>query len=773
MTAPQPSGDGRPTPGTPVAMRWLLSGVVQGVGFRPFVYRLAAEHGLRGWVRNCTGRVEIVAAGSEAHLQLFEQQLISRAPSIARPAISAREVFPGVTATDFRILASDSDSDADIHVPPDYFVCDDCLAELHDAGDRRYRYPFINCTQCGPRYTLIEGLPYDRARTSMAGFPLCPDCQREYTDILQRRFHAEPIACPVCGPQLQFRGANAQLDDTGAALSATVGALRQGEIVAVKGVGGYHLLCDAGNPAAVQRLRRCKHRPHKPLALMFPVSDNLRALRALVELDADEEALLRSPQRPILLARRRAEARVPDAIASGLEELGVMLPYSPLHHLLLDEFGAALVATSANISGEPVLTDAAAVEQRLATVADACLHHNRPIVRPADDPVYRSIGGTPRPLRLGRGNAPLELRLPRALQRPVLALGGHTKDTICLAWDDRAVVSPHIGDMGSERSLRVFEQLCADLQSLYAVEAQVLVCDAHRGYATSGWAHRQAMQVVEVQHHAAHASALLGESDANHDRCNLVFTWDGVGLGADGTLWGGEALYGAPGGWQRLASWRPFRLPGGEKAGREPWRSALAIAWEMGDERLAVQLFDAAVDGRAQHGDYSLLHQAWQKRLNAPVTTAVGRLFDAAAAVSGVCLQASFEGQGPMWLEALAGASAEPLQLPLGERPDGVLETDWGPLFQWLGSGGVPQEQCAAVFHHSLAEALLQQALAIASRRPVDSVGLCGGVFQNRRLTEACVQRLQAHGFTPLLGQRLPVNDAGLSFGQVVEFAGR
>lgn len=770
MTAPEASAD--KAVATRPALRWLLSGVVQGVGFRPFVYRLAARHGVQGWVRNCTGRVEVVAAGTVQQLQQFEAQLISEAPRIASPCIASRERLAGIDAADFRILDSDSDAPADIHVPPDFFVCDDCLSELHDPDDRRYRYPFINCTQCGPRYTLIAALPYDRARTSMAEFPLCAACHSEYTDKLDRRFHAEPVACPVCGPQLQYRSENLQLDGTEAALAACVGALREGRIVAVKGVGGYHLLCDAGNAVAIQRLRRAKHRPHKPLALMFPAADNLQALRAVVELDVAEEALLRSPQRPVLLARRKAQACLCEAIAPGLEEVGVMLPYSPLHHLLLEDFGAALVATSANISGEPVLTEAQAVEQRLANVADACLHHNRPIVRPADDPVYRTVCGTPRPLRIGRGNAPLELHLPRALSRPVLAVGGHTKNTVCLAWDDRAVVSPHIGDMGSARSLSVFEQVCADLQALYAVEAQVLVCDSHRGYTTSAWAHRQSLEVVEVQHHAAHASALFGESTEAPADGNLVFTWDGVGLGDDGSLWGGEALYGAPGHWQHLASWRPYRLPGGEKAGREPWRSALAIAWETGNGRLAEALFAAVHGAQAADSDYQLLHQAWRKRLNAPLSTAVGRLFDAAAAVSGVCLQASFEGQGPMWLEALAGAAAEPVHLPLRERPDGVLESDWEPLFAWLArAGSYPLERRAAVFHDSLAEALVQQALAIAVDRPVAAVGLCGGVFQNRRLAEACVQRLRAHGYSVLLGQRLPVNDAGLSFGQAVEFA--
>jgi len=774
MTTPAAAGVGTPAERVHErAVRWLISGVVQGVGFRPFVYRLATAHGLIGWVRNCTGRVEVVAAGSESGLRRFEEQLLSRAPVIARPAIESREQWPGPLLDAFEILASDSGGDADIHLPPDYFVCDDCLAELNSATDRRYRYPFVNCTQCGPRYTLIEALPYDRPNTSMAGFKLCAACEREYRDIRNRRFHAEPIACPDCGPQLVFHSGTSHITETDKALAAAVSALRQGDIVAVKGVGGYHLLCDAASDAAVQRLRLTKPRPHKPLALMFPQGGNaLAALHSAVQLTGAERALLHSPQRPIVLARRKAGCGVAAAIAPGLDEIGVMLPYSPLHHLLLNDFGAALVATSANVSGEPVLTDAEAVERRLADVAQGFLHHNRPIVRPADDPVYRSIAGEPRPLRLGRGTAPLELRLPTALERPVLAVGGHTKNTVCLAWEDRAVVSPHIGDMGSVRSLEVFAQVCADLQQLYGVKAQVLVCDAHPGYVTRRWAHRQDLEVTEIQHHAAHASALVGETDASRRRNNLVFTWDGVGLGSDRTLWGGEALYGTSGAWQRVATWRPFRLPGGEKAGREPWRSAVAIGWEMGEDQLAAGLIDA-VAGSAAGEMYPLLYQAWQKRLNAPVTSAVGRLFDAAAAMSGVCLQASFEGQGPMWLEAIAAGAGEALQLPVSQRPDGVLETDWGPLFDCMKDAGRPMETRAGLFHDTLAEALLRQACAVAESRPVGAVGLCGGVFQNRRLTEACVQRLRDAGFEIVLGERLPVNDAALSFGQVVEYAGR
>ncbi|MEN8764096.1 MAG: carbamoyltransferase HypF [Thiogranum sp.] len=752
------------------ATRWLVSGVVQGVGFRPFVYRLAREHRLKGWVRNCVGQVEIVASGTADQLQAFARGLVQQAPAIAHPVISHSEPLDGVTLKDFRILASETARAGDIHVPPDYFVCEDCLAELDDPHNRRYRYPFINCTQCGPRYTLIEALPYDRANTSMAHFDLCPDCLQEYTDISNRRFHAEPVACGRCGPALFFRQAALEITDSEAALAACVSALRAGRIVAVKGVGGYHLMCNATDQAVVQRLRENKSRPHKPLALMFPVGGGLAELTRMVTLSAAEKALLCTPERPIVLAAQNTGNSLPQAIAPGLSEIGVMLPYSPLHHLLLNEFGGPLVATSANISGEPVLTENARVEQRLGAVADAFLHHDRPIVRPADDSVYRSLLGKPRPMRLGRGHAPTEFKLPGELKQPVLAVGGHTKNTICLAWGERAVMSPHLGDMGSARSLQVFEQLIDDLQRLYDVRAEVIVCDAHPAYVTSRWARRQGLPLVEVQHHAAHASALLGEQAAQVQARHLVFTWDGVGYGDDGTLWGGEALYGVPGQWRRVASMRPFRLSGGEKAGREPWRSAVSLAWECGADSLAMKLIDSLGAQPGAPSSYELLYQAWQKNLNTPTSTAVGRLFDAAAALTGRCVTASFEGQGPMWLEAVADGPADPVNLPLLEQSDGLLCTDWQPLVKCLGDEQIPVSKRAAIFHTTMAEALVDQALRVREGHALQTVGLCGGVFQNRRLTEECVSRLEQQGFTVLLGERLPVNDAGLSFGQLVEY---
>ncbi len=743
-----------------VAHRFLLTGRVQGVGFRPFVFRLAARHRLSGWVRNLTGQVEIHVQGSTGALDAFGTALLREAPPLARPQLLDFRTVETEPDDGFRILPSEAHGAATVHVPPDYFACDDCLDELHSPRDRRHRYPFINCTQCGPRYTLINRLPYDRPNTTMAGFALCPVCQREYENPLNRRFHAEPVACPACGPQLLFRDADGEIADTASALSACFTALREGHVVAVKGIGGYHLLCDARNDEAVAWLREQKSRPHKPLAVMFPWrgADGLDAVREAALPNAAQERLLRDPMRPIVLIEKRPQA-LSDWIAPGLKEIGCFLPYSPLHHLILDDFGGPLVATSGNISGEPVLTDNAEAEARLRHMTEAFLHHDRPIARPADDPVYRVIAGSARPLRLGRGVAPLELELPLTVAEATLAVGGHMKNTVALAWGNRAVVSPHIGDLDSPRALAVFEQVIADLQQLYGVPALRVVCDAHPGYASTRFAKQLGLPLTQVFHHHAHASALAGEyPEIKHW---LVFTWDGVGYGEDGSLWGGEALLGKPGGWKRVASFRPFRLPGGERAGREPWRSAISLAWEIGTK------------WKNYHEDTTLLRDAWEKRLNTPQTSAVGRLFDAAAAFTGLNYRSTFEGQGPMLLEAAVNGDAKPIALPLLVDGNGILRASWAPLVPMLMDSYRSRAEGAAIFHASLAQSLVDQAKALREKHGAFTVGLSGGVFQNRVLTEAALARLAAAGFDTCLGQQIPCNDAGISYGQIIEAASR
>ena len=742
---------------TLLARKILLSGQVQGVGFRPFVYRLALEHGLVGWVRNCVGIVEVHVQGQAQNLDNFVSDIFDRKPPLADPKLESDTQVEIGDFDAFSILQSQTQGEAHISVPADLFLCDDCLAELNNPSDRRYRYPFINCTQCGPRYTLIRSLPYDRANTTMVAFELCAQCLAEYEDPANRRFHAEPVACPVCGPSLSFQNGTSVTNDNEASLKSAVDVLRQGKVIAVKGIGGYHLMCDACNTEAVSRLRSNKPRPDKPLAVMFPapVDEPFKFVLNSVVLSEADKAFLLQPARPILLMAKSEISELSEQIAPGLNEIGIMLPYSPLHHLLLNDFSGALVATSANISGEPVLINDHEIEKRLAHVADAFLHHDRPIERPADDPVYRTIAGKPRPIRTGRGSAPMELALPFELEQPVLAVGAHMKNTITLAWGNRAVISPHIGEMDSARSYEVFENTVKDLQKLYGVEAEHIICDAHPGYTTTRWSNKQKLPVHTVYHHHAHASATYYECET--DDVVLAFIWDGVGYGEDGTLWGGETFLGKPGEWQRVASMRPFNLPGGDKAGREPWRSAAALCWEIGEAYDEIPEKDP------------LLQQAWQRKINAPQSNAVGRLFDAAAALTGVRTVASFEGQGPMEFEALCEKLDKFLELEL--KVDGnLLITNWELLVFAMLDSTLSSGARSSLFHASLAHAMLKQAKAIRDLHGVNIVSFSGGVFQNRVLTEYAMALLSNDGFKVCLPELIPVNDAGISFGQVMNY---
>ena len=744
------------------AVRVVITGRVQGVGFRPFVSRLACELGVTGWVRNRSGRVEIQAQGSMQALENFVRDLILRAPPLAQPEKPDVSFVQPADYRGFTILASAADETTDAHIPPDYFVCDDCLAEMQNPAERRYRYPFINCTQCGPRYTLIDDLPYDRPNTAMAGFVLCPACHAEYQNPNDRRYHAQPLACSRCGPSLLFRRPGFT-DQTGneAALAACLAALHAGWVVAVKGVGGYHLLCDATQSEAVRRLRLKKARPDKPLAVLVPWrgDDGLALADTLAVLEPSERALLRSPLRPIVLAKKRLPSLLADEIAPDLAEWGLMLPYSPLHHLLAHDFGKPLVATSANISGEPVLTEGEAVEVRLARVADAFLHHDRPILRPADDSVYRRIGGKTRPIRLGRGTAPLEFTVPVGFERPLLAVGADLKNTVALGFGRRLVVSPHIGNLGSPRSEQVFSQIIADLTRLYDVCPEAIVCDAHPDYHVSRLARQAGLPVIPVFHHHAHASALAGEHGLQEPM--LMFTWDGTGYGEDGTIWGGETLLGVPGAWRRVGYLKTFRLPGGDKASREPWRCALAVCWEAG------------LEWSPDLPQVGLLKSAWEKGLQCPLTSSAGRLFDAAAALLGLGFHASYEGHAAMRLEAVSAPESVALELPLAVDAAGLWVIDWRPLLPMLLQSALSEAERGGVVHASLAKAIVEQARQVREMHGVEKVGLTGGVFQNRLLTELAQTELSRQGFKVYLHERLPAGDGGISFGQLLEVAAK
>jgi hydrogenase maturation protein HypF len=744
-----------------VARRIVMTGRVQGVGYRPFVYRLAHEYAIAGHVRNLRGDVEVVASGEPGRVESFTRALVERAPPLAQPRIRTISDCEASVGQAFEIASSSAADQPEVSVPPDFFACDDCVRELADPADRRHAYPFINCTQCGPRYTLIAALPYDRPNTSMAGFPLCADCRQEYEDPLDRRFHAEPVACPACGPHLTFVApGGATIDGDAAAVDAAVAVLRAGRIMAVRGIGGYHLLCDARDEKAVVRLRERKRRPDKPLAVMFPQrgDDGLDAAREELDIDSVAASALRDPARAIVLVPRRSGGRLAMSVAPGLAEIGAFLPYSPLHHLLLAGFGGPVVATSGNVSGEPVLTDPAEAQARLAAVTDAYLHHDRPILRPADDSVLRIAAGRARPIRLGRGVAPLELELPRELPEPVLAVGGHLKLTVALAWGRRVAISPHVGDMGTRRSEDVFEQVSRDLQRLYDVRARRWLCDAHPGYTTTRWVQSLGEPFEPVLHHHAHASALVTEHA--HDGDAVVFAWDGVGYGGDGSLWGGETFVGRAGEWRRVASLRSFRLPGGDKAGRSPWRSAAALCWEAGIE-CPVEVPDPIV------------RSAWERGVNSPRSSAAGRVFDAVAAIVLGVSETSFEGQGPMWLEACARDVVRFPLLPIAPDSDGVLRIDWSPLLETCRDGSRDRGERAGAAHAALADSIVRVAELARERSGVPVAGLTGGVFQNRRLLELAAGGLARRGFRVLLPQRIPCNDGGLSYGQVADYLGR
>lgn len=740
------------------AVRIRVQGRVQGVGYRPFIHHLAHEHGIAGWVCNDGAEVEIHAEGPGLAVDGFIESVQTEAPPLAEVEHVTHHSVPAAGCTAFRIHASHRGGSAQVRIPPDQPVCEHCLAELHDPADRRYRYPFINCTRCGPRYSLIDTLPYDRANTGMRDFDLCPACAAQYHDPRDRRFHAQPLACPECGPGLLFVRQNEVVSGNEAALAACIRALRQGKIIAIKGIGGYHLACDARNAEAIRLLRQRKPRAHKPLAVMFAAPG--KQLSVEVRISDRDRQCLESSARPILLLPWQASATLPrEALAPGLDALGVMLPYSPLHHLLLGDFGAPLVMTSANPAGEPVLTENDAAERRLALIADGFLHHNRPILRPADDPISRPMAGGYQPLRLGRGNAPLELKLPFRLQKAMLASGAQMKNTVALAWDDRAVISPHVGELDTPRAQDLFARLADELPQLYEIEPDILLADRHPDFAGHRWARDRAatrgLAFVTVQHHHAHASALYAEHACRGDM--LVFTWDGVGLGEDGSLWGGEAFLGRPGRWQRRATLKPFRPPGSERAAREPWRSALGLAWEAGMERHMAQ-------------ESRLLKQAWQRGLNSPQASAAGRFLDGCANLLGLLDEASFEGQAPMWLEAVADMGATPVELPLSEQ-EGLMQIDWRPLLPLLLNPDRPQSQRAGQVLASLGEAIITLALQSRQQQGIETLGLSGGVFQNRKLVDYVAQRCMQEGLHLLLAERVPANDAGLSYGQIIEAA--
>ena len=738
-----------------------INGAVQGVGFRPFIYRLALTCGVHGWVINAAQGVQIEAEGESEQLDAFLNGIGNGKPAHATIRDLRVQLIPPVGDSAFEIRSSATAGVKTVDILPDLATCPDCLRELLDPNDRRYRYPFINCTHCGTRYSIIEALPYDRINTTMRRFPMCDTCRAEYENPLDRRFHAQPNACPDCGPHLEvWSGTGTVLEQRDDALLHACEAIRAGRIVALKGLGGFQLIVDGRNEDAVARLRQRKDREAKPFALMMPT---LRMAREWCEVSDLEADLLASAAAPIVLLRSKGGEAAAN-VAPGNPYLGVMLPYTPLHHLLMCELRFPIVATSGNRSGEPICIDEREALVRLGDIADLFLVHDRPIARHVDDSVVRVMAGLATVLRRARGYAPAPIAL--SADKPLIAVGAHLKNTVAVTVGDRAIVSQHIGDLDSAETDAAFKQTADDLQRLYDLKPEAIVCDLHPDYRSSQHARESGLPVIAVQHHYAHVTACIAEHRL--EAPVLGVSWDGTGYGTDGTIWGGEWFHITTDGWARAAHLRQFRLPGGDLAVREPRRSALGVLYELyrdfPPDLAPVQSFTPA--------ELKLIKTALAKGINAPLTSSMGRLFDAVAALLGLYPRVSFEGQAAMALEFAAdGTNSEECypyaitDITSGKGGSGGM-IDWTPLALAMIDdvrSNATAGSISAKFHNTLAAMVV----SIAERVGTEQVVLTGGCFQNVMLLEKAVARLKNAGFRPYWHRQIPPNDGGIAIGQL------
>ncbi|MFJ4466725.1 carbamoyltransferase HypF [Streptomyces sp. NPDC089424] len=756
--------------------RVVVRGVVQGVGFRPYLYGLATTLRLSGHVTNTGDGVLVEVEGTPDAVARFCTGIAPGAPPLAQVEAVEATDLPPTGDRGFRIVASHTSGTVRTLVAPDTATCADCLAELSDPADRRHRHPFITCTHCGPRFTIVTGLPYDRAHTTMADFPLCPDCAREYEDPADRRFHAQPVACPACGPRLRLADARGETVD-GDPIEAARALLAAGAVLAVKGVGGYHLACDATDPAAVGELRRRKARGHKPFALM---AGDVADVEHLVRVGPAERELLTGRVRPIVLMRRRAAGRaapgapVPaEGVAPGSADLGVMLPYTPVHHLLFggEDAPRLLVMTSGNLSGEPVVTDDAEALERLAVLADAWLTHDRPIHVPCDDSVVRVCDGEPLVLRRSRGYAPLPVPLPVPVS-PALAVGGDLKNVFCLGEGRRAWLSAHVGDMDDLATQRMFDRAERQLESITGVRPALLATDTHPGYRSAAWARRHAegRPVVPVQHHHAHVAAVMAEHGLGAADRVIGVAFDGTGHGHDGAVWGGEFLLAGYDGFRRFGHLAYVPLPGADAAVRRPYRMALAHLHAAG---LAAGP-DLPCVAACPPAELPVLRAQLDRGLNCVPTSSMGRLFDAVASLAGVCQHVGYEAQAAVELEAAAvSAVGEDHDPRYAFRTAGAatVTAGAGPLLAAVTEdvrAGVPAAVIAVRFHLAVARLVRLVCAAARTETGLETVALSGGVFANTLLSSACARGLRADGFTVLRHRGIPPNDGGLALGQLV-----
>ncbi len=754
-----------------------VRGTVQGVGFRPFVYGLAAKLQLGGSVSNHPGGVTIEVEGEAGQVEAFLADLTYQPPPLARIEGVCWERREPRGQREFQIGVSATEGRGEVAISPDVATCAECLRELFDPGDRRYRYPFLNCTNCGPRLTIVRGYPYDRARTTMGGFALCAACRAEYEDPGNRRFHAQPTACAACGPSLGVADGQGRLVEAEDALGWFVEALRSGGIGALKGLGGYHLVCDGRCGEAVRELRRRKGREEKPFAVM--VAD-VRTAEGLCEVREAERGLLESCRRPIVLLRKGGGAAAVEGCAPGNVRLGVMLPYTPLHHLLMAEMGSGsvLVMTSGNRSDEPIATGEPEVFERLRGIADAFLTHNRPIHVRCDDSVMRVEGVGSYPVRRSRGYAPEGVQMPVTSGRALLAVGGQLKNTFGLlgAGGGRAILSQHVGYLDHLAALRAFERDIGLYERLFGIEPRVLVHDLHPDYASTRYARKRAeaegLRLIGVQHHHAHVGACLAEHGLRERVIGVSF--DGTGYGTDGAVWGGEFLLADLRDFERAAHLRYVAMPGADMAVREPWRMAVAHLMDAevseGSGMVAERVGERAV---------RTVEQMIRRRFNAPLTSSMGRLFDAVASLLGVRDRVGYEGQAAIELEALAqglpGTEAYPVQIAEGGEGGG-LEIDTRPMVRAIVgevSGGEDVRRIARRFHSTIAQVVGQVCVRLRAATGMEKVVLSGGVFMNGVLLEETQGSLRRHGMLPLTHREVPANDGGISLGQLAIAAAR
>lgn len=779
-------------------LRLAIRGAVQGVGFRPFVYRLATELHLAGWVNNSAEGVFVEVEGAAEVLEEFRYRIEAEKPP--RSQIRSLEAvwLPIVGYSEFEIKVSESGDrrSKSAVVLPDLATCPDCLRDIFDPQNRRFRYPFTNCTNCGPRYSIIKTLPYDRGNTTMGKFRMCPQCETEYRDPRDRRFHAQPNACPVCGPKLQFWDCRGEILAEGdRAVSAAADALRRGEIVALKGLGGFQLLADARNAAALRQLRIRKHRPDKPFAVMYPSWEQVRRECRLWD---TEQELLRSPESPVvLLSRRSGESSILAAeVAPNNPNLGVMLPYTPLHHLLMAELGFPVVATSGNFSNEPICTEEGEALQRLGQIADRFLVHDRPIARPVDDSVVRVIGDRVTVIRRARGYAPLPAVIWQENSHntlsdfilsqgasdcklsKILAVGGHLKNTVAVALEGQVFLSQHIGNLENPRAIEAFKEAIESLSKIYDFRPDCIACDAHPDYYSTQFAYQlsadifnrenREVPVILVQHHYAHVLSSMAENKLSPPVLGVA--WDGTGYGSDGTIWGGEFLLISDTDFERIGHWRTFRLPGGDKAVLEPRRAAVGLLYELwGDELLERGNLKLLKSWRSR--DLKLMLQMLGRNINSPQTSSAGRLFDAIAAWVGLGEIISFEGQAAMGLEfAIADFETDEFYpVNVIENADSFI-LDWEPMVLGIIAdldNQIDAGFISAKFHNSLAEAIV----TVAGRFPGIPVALTGGCFQNRYLSERAIARLRSGGVAVYCHSQVPPNDGGLAVGQAMAIA--